>query len=119
SKSGFKGNQNNYIYMFGSNPKITSATPASEGTHQSAYGSAPNRISSGVSITGDVKISSELVLDGVVEGNITSSGKLSIGSNATVDGDVRVGSVTRKALVGARMAMYVSTARGSRRSTLY
>jgi cytoskeletal protein CcmA (bactofilin family) len=81
--------------MFGSNPKTTSATPqTSKRTHQADYGSAPNRISSGVSITGDVKFSSELVIDGEVEGTITSSGKLTIGSQATVIGDIRVGFVT-------------------------
>ena len=90
--------------MFGSNPKTSSATPVSKDpvskeTHQSAYGSAPNRISSGVSITGDVKFSSELVIDGEVEGNITSSGKLSIGTNATVVGDIRAGLVTIQGLV--------------------
>ena len=80
--------------MFGSNPKTSSATPVSKETDQSAYGSAPNRISSGVSITGDVKFSSELVIDGEVEGNITSSGKLTIGTHATVIGDIRAGFVT-------------------------
>ena len=85
--------------MFGSNPKTSSATSASEGTHQSAYGSAPNRISSGVSITGDVKFSSELVIDGEVEGNITSNGKLTIGTHATVAGDIRAGLVTIQGLV--------------------
>ena len=84
-----------YIYMFGSNPKTSSATLASKETHQSSgHGSAPNRVSSGVSITGDVKFSSELVIDGEVEGNITSNGKLTIGTHATVVGDIRVGFVT-------------------------
>jgi cytoskeletal protein CcmA (bactofilin family) len=32
-----------------------------------------------------------LVIDGEVEGNITSNGKLSIGTNATVIGDIRAG----------------------------
>ena len=86
--------------MFGSNPKTSSATPVSKETDQSAYGSAPNRISSGVSITGDVKFSSELVIDdGEVEGNITSTGKLTIGTNATVAGDIRAGLVTIQGLV--------------------
>ena len=80
--------------MFGSNPKTSSASSASKETHQSGYSSAPNRISSGVSITGDVKFSSELVIDGEVEGNITSSGKLTVGTHATVVGDIRVGFVT-------------------------
>ena len=85
--------------MFGSNPKTSSATSPPKGTHQSGNDSAPNRLSSGVSITGDVKFSSELVIDGEVEGNITSSGKLSIGTNATVVGDIRAGLVTIQGLV--------------------
>lgn len=78
--------------MFGSNPKTSSVTPTSKGTHQSENGSAPNRISSGVSITGEVKFSSELVIDGEVEGSITSSGKLTIGIRAgfvTIQGAVQ------------------------------
>jgi len=34
------------------------------------------------------------VIDGEVEGNITSSGKLTVGTHATVVGDIRVGFVT-------------------------
>jgi cytoskeletal protein CcmA (bactofilin family) len=80
--------------MIGSNPKTTSAGSASNGIQQSAYGSAPNRVSSGVSIKGDVKFGSELVIDGEVEGNITSTGRLIVGSHATVVGDIQVGFVT-------------------------
>jgi cytoskeletal protein CcmA (bactofilin family) len=80
--------------MFGSTPKISSEPSPSNGTHQSDYGSAPNRVSSGVSITGEVKFSSELVIDGEVEGNITSNGTLTIGTHATVVGDIRAGFVT-------------------------
>lgn len=84
-----------YIYnMFGTNPKPASPTPPSNGTYQSDYGSAPNRVSSGVSITGEVKFSTELLIDGEVEGNITSNGKLTIGTHATVIGDIQAGSVT-------------------------
>jgi len=89
--------------MSGSNPKTSSATPASKGTHQSGYGSAPNRISSGVSITGEVKFSSELVIDGAVEGNITSNGKLTIGTHATVVGDIRAGFVTIQGAVEGKV----------------
>src|SRR5439155_13846367 len=85
--------------MFGSNPKTSSATQASKETHQSPYGSAPNRISGGVSITGDVKFGSELVIDGEVEENITSSGRLTIGTHATVAGDIRAGLATIQGLV--------------------
>ena len=34
------------------------------------------------------------MIDGEVEGNITSNGKLTIGTHATVIGDIRAGSVT-------------------------
>jgi len=79
--------------MFGSTPKATPAAPLSNGTHPSSYGSAPNRLSSGVSIKGQVAFSSELVIDGEVEGDITSDGKLTVGEHGTVTGDIQVGSV--------------------------
>ena len=79
--------------MFGSNPKPGSATPATNGT-QTTYTSAPNRVSSGVSIKGDVTFGSELLIDGEIEGNITSNGRLIIGTHATVVGDIQVGHVT-------------------------
>lgn len=84
--------------MFGSNPKTSSANPPSNGTHQSGYGSAANKpgavLSSGVSIKGDVTFGTELVIDGAVEGNITSTGRLTVGTHATVIGDIRAGFVT-------------------------
>jgi len=76
--------------MFGSNPRPSSGTSTTNGT----YNSAPNRVSSGVSIKGDVKFGSELLIDGEVEGNITSNGNLTIGTHATVVGDIQVGTVT-------------------------
>jgi cytoskeletal protein CcmA (bactofilin family) len=85
--------------MFGSNPKPTSVTPAPNGIQQSAYASAPNRVSSGVSIKGEVTFGSELVIDGEVEGNITSTGRLIVGSHATVVGDIQVGFVTIQGVV--------------------
>ena len=83
------------IYMFGSSPKPSSvASPANPTTNTTSYGSSPNRVSSGVSIKGEVKFASELVIDGEVEGDITSTGKLTIGSHATVVGDIQAGYVT-------------------------
>ena len=85
--------------MFGSTSKTAPAPPTSNGTQQQpTYSPAPSRpgavLSSGVSITGDVKFGSELVIDGEVEGNITSNGKLTIGTHGTVIGDIQVGHVT-------------------------
>jgi cytoskeletal protein CcmA (bactofilin family) len=82
------------IYMFGSNPKTGATTPTPAGTQPSAYGSAPNRVSSGVSIKGEVKFGSELVIDGEIEGNIISTGKLIVGAHAMVVGDIQAGFVT-------------------------
>lgn len=50
-------------------------------------------LSSGVSIKGSVKFSSELLIDGEVEGSINSSGRLTVGKNARIKGEVSTGSV--------------------------
>lgn len=51
-------------------------------------------LSAGVSIKGSVKFSSELVIDGEVEGTIDSGGRLTVGRNAHITGEIRTGSVT-------------------------
>jgi len=51
-------------------------------------------LSSGVSIKGSVKFKSELVIDGEVEGSIDSGGRLTVGKNARIRGEVRTRSVT-------------------------
>ncbi|MGI8819334.1 MAG: bactofilin family protein [Chthoniobacterales bacterium] len=58
-------------------------------------GSSPGGVlSSGVSIKGSVKFSGELVIDGEVEGSINSGGRLTVGKNAHITGEIRTGSVT-------------------------
>jgi cytoskeletal protein CcmA (bactofilin family) len=51
-------------------------------------------LSNGVSIKGSVKFSGELVIDGEVEGSIDSNGRLTVGKNAHITGEIRTGSVT-------------------------
>lgn len=51
-------------------------------------------LSSGVSIKGSVKFSGELIIDGDVEGSIESTGRLTVGKNGHINGEVRTGSVT-------------------------
>jgi len=51
-------------------------------------------LSAGVSITGDLKFGAELVIDCELEGSIDSDGKLTVGKNAQVRGQIRVGAVT-------------------------
>ncbi|MEO5721698.1 MAG: polymer-forming cytoskeletal protein [Chthoniobacterales bacterium] len=70
-------------------PPPTIPKPASSVGHQPQSGV----LSSGVSIVGSVKFSKELVIDGNVEGTITSGGRLTVGKNAHIQGEIRTGSV--------------------------
>ena len=54
----------------------------------------PATLSAGVSIKGTIKFRSELVIDGEIEGTIESIGRLTVGPNAHVRGDIRTRSVT-------------------------
>jgi cytoskeletal protein CcmA (bactofilin family) len=50
-------------------------------------------LSSGVSIKGSVKFQKELLVDCAVEGKIDSNGRLTIGKNAQIKGEIRTKSV--------------------------
>ena len=50
-------------------------------------------LSRGVSIKGSVKFRSELLIDGEVEGEINSTGTLTIGEHARIRGEIRAKSV--------------------------
>jgi cytoskeletal protein CcmA (bactofilin family) len=68
-------------------------------TLKSANGHAPIRVprailSSDVSIKGSVKFRTELVIDGEIEGTIDSIGRLTVGKNAHIRGEIRTRSVT-------------------------
>jgi cytoskeletal protein CcmA (bactofilin family) len=47
-----------------------------------------------VSIEGDVTFRTELVIDGNIKGNVTSTGALTVGEHARIEGDIAVKSVT-------------------------
>jgi cytoskeletal protein CcmA (bactofilin family) len=51
-------------------------------------------LSADVSIKGSITFRSELVIDGKVEGDITSTGKLIVGAHGKVIGDIQAGFVT-------------------------
>lgn len=53
-----------------------------------------NRLSNDVEIKGTIRFKDELLIDGKVEGEITSTGTLSIQENARIRAEVKVGSVT-------------------------
>jgi cytoskeletal protein CcmA (bactofilin family) len=88
-------------------PRKPEPTPPAPPAHEPsngappAYTPPPSRpairnggvLSSGVSITGSLKFDSEFELDCELEGTIDSTGRLNIGKNAQIRGEVRVGSV--------------------------
>lgn len=90
--------------MFGSAPKAdppappAPAPPPATSPLRPVETPRPGRsgavLSNGVSIKGDVKFGSELVIDGEVEGTITSSGRLTVGQHARIRGEIHAGSVT-------------------------
>ena len=52
-----------------------------------------NILSSDVEIKGSLKFSNDLIIDGKIEGEVTSDGSLTIGENAYVSGEVKTKSV--------------------------
>jgi cytoskeletal protein CcmA (bactofilin family) len=92
-----------------SNRKAEPTVPEPESPGLAAGPEQPNRtfpampsggiLSRGVSITGSVKFSKELLVDGEVEGTIDSSGVLTIGEHARIRGEIRTKSVTVKGSV--------------------
>jgi cytoskeletal protein CcmA (bactofilin family) len=71
-------------------PKPAPATTPN-GAPESSH--AGGTLSSGVSIKGTVKFQKELVIDGEVEGRIDSQGRLTIGKQARIRGDIKTRSV--------------------------
>src|SRR5471032_2401727 len=53
-----------------------------------------NILSSDVEIKGSIKFQNELIIDGKIEGEIISSGVLTVGENAEVRGEIKTKSVT-------------------------
>lgn len=53
-----------------------------------------NVLSSDVDIKGNVKFTDDLVVDGKIEGEITSSGNLTIGENARIKAEISTGTIT-------------------------
>ncbi|MGJ8644392.1 MAG: bactofilin family protein [Luteolibacter sp.] len=59
-----------------------------------AMANATNVLSTGIEIVGSIRFSNDMIIDGKIEGEITSDkGKITIGENAQVKGDVSAGEV--------------------------
>jgi len=55
--------------------------------------SSRNTLSSDVEITGSIKFSNDLIIDGKIDGEVTSDGSLTIGENAVIKGEIKTKSV--------------------------
>ena len=84
-------------------PAPPAPEPANGAAPAPAYAPPPPRpgmarsggfLSNGVSIKGSLKFESEFEIDCELEGTIDSTGRLNVGKNAQIRGEVRVGSVT-------------------------
>lgn len=56
-------------------------------------GATRNVLSSDVEIKGTIKFTNDLVIDGKIEGEITSDGNLTVGENARIRAEIKTGSV--------------------------
>jgi len=55
--------------------------------------SSRNTLASDVEITGSIKFSHDLIIDGKIDGEVISDGSLTIGENAIIKGEIRTKSV--------------------------
>lgn len=78
-----------------SSPEGTPAAPSKSRASSSAASSTggKNILSSDVEIKGKLRFSNDLIVDGRIEGEVTSEGDLTVGENATIVGDVKTRSV--------------------------
>jgi len=70
---------------YAASPAASHTSPATTATR--------NILSSDVEIKGTVKFSNDLVVDGKIEGEIISSGNLTVGENARLKAEIRTGTV--------------------------
>jgi cytoskeletal protein CcmA (bactofilin family) len=71
-------------------PRRTATAPVRTSSPMSTN---KNILSSDVEIKGSLKFSNDLIIDGKIEGEVTSDGSLTVGENAFVQGEIRTKSV--------------------------
>ncbi len=78
-----------------SSPGSQSAPPSAGNVQRSgaSAGNTRNVLSSDVEIKGTVKFSHDLIVDGKIEGDIQSSGNLTVGENARLKAEIKTGTV--------------------------
>lgn len=70
-----------------------SAPPSNVQRSGASPGNTRNVLSSDVEIKGTVKFSHDLIVDGKIEGDIQSSGNLTVGENARLKAEIKTGTI--------------------------
>jgi cytoskeletal protein CcmA (bactofilin family) len=83
------------VHHHGSNPQIFAiANPPRLCSLICPMANPTNVLSSGIEITGSIRFSNDMIIDGKIDGEITSDkGRVTIGENAVIKGDVTAGEV--------------------------
>ncbi len=74
-------------------PSYGSSAPAPAPSAKPPAGSTRNVLSSDVEIKGIVKFQHDLIVDGKIEGEIHSTGNLTVGENARIKAEIKTGTV--------------------------
>jgi cytoskeletal protein CcmA (bactofilin family) len=69
------------------------SSPSNASPAKSPAGSTRNVLSSDVEIKGTVKFQHDLIVDGKIEGEIHSTGNLTVGENARIKAEIKTGTV--------------------------
>jgi cytoskeletal protein CcmA (bactofilin family) len=81
-----KNPRNSEFFRIASDTQLCLSSPA--------MANATNVLSTGIEIIGSIRFSNDMIIDGKIEGEITSEkGKITIGENAKVKGNVTAGEV--------------------------
>lgn len=72
-----------------SSPAIQSPKPT-----QFSMTTSKNILANGVEIKGSLKFSHDMIIDGKIEGEVSSDGSLTVGENATIKGEIKTRAVT-------------------------
>ena len=76
-------------------PGDPSTPPAANTSSRlAASNMSKNILSSDVEIKGTLKFSNDLIIDGKIDGEVSSDGDLTVGENARINGDINTRSVT-------------------------
>ena len=74
-------------------PAPVQSTPAAVAPPRGTPSATRNVLSSDVEIKGSVKFTNDLVVDGKIEGEITSDGNLTVGENARIKAEIKTATV--------------------------